>query len=126
GTVLVVEDERGVRTAARRILERAGYRVIEATSGAEALDDHERAHADLLLTDVVMPGGVSGRDLAEVMTARDPNLRVVYMSGYTRDVIAHQGILEDGVHLVEKPFTAGALLDAIGAALDGAPAAVRS
>jgi CheY-like chemotaxis protein len=111
GTVLLVEDEPGVRAVARRVLQENGYIVLEAPGGADALrlvEAHE-GHVDILVTDVVMPG-MSGRKLAEKLTTQRPDLRVLYMSGYTDDAIAHAGILEPGTFLLEKPFTPDALL----------------
>jgi CheY-like chemotaxis protein len=109
-TVLLVEDEDAVRGLARRVLERRGYRVLEAASAPEAL---ERAAAedgviDLLLTDVVMPGP-SGRDLAERVLQIRPSTRVLYMSGYTEDEIIRRGVLGEGTAFLEKPFTPDAL-----------------
>jgi CheY-like chemotaxis protein len=117
-TVLVVEDEEALRTITREILEEQGYRVIEAQSGAEALAVAGRhtGPIHLLLTDVVMPG-MSGRTLAEALLPVRPEVRVVYMSGYTDDVIAHRGVLESGSLLLEKPFTALALLRCVREAL---------
>ncbi|MHB8450818.1 MAG: ATP-binding protein, partial [Mycobacteriales bacterium] len=110
GTVLLVEDEDGVRAAARRILQGGGYRVLEAASAVDALERHGDAEFDLLLTDVIMPGGLTGRDLAERLRERRPDLPVLYTSGYSAEVIATQGILDPGVTLVEKPFTGEDLL----------------
>ncbi|HYE92193.1 MAG TPA: PAS domain S-box protein [Terriglobales bacterium] len=104
-TVLLVEDEAGVRDLAREVLERSGYTVLEAPTPAEALALAER-HAgviDVLLTDVVMPG-MSGRALADAITRARPRTTVVFMSGYTNDAILHHGVLEAGIHFVEKPF----------------------
>jgi len=109
-TVLLVEDEDAVRLACRRILERAGFQVVEATDGPHALVALADRPIDLLLTDVIMPGGVNGRDLAERLQAARPGLPVLYMSGYTADVIATRGILEPGVNVVEKPFSSSDLL----------------
>ena len=113
--VLVVEDEPGVRSAAKRILEKGGYTVLDAGDGAEALERCETARVDLLLTDVVMPGGCSGRDLARQL----PHIPVVYMSGYTADVVGHQGVLDPGTTLVQKPFTEITLLTAVADVLHG-------
>ena len=110
-TILLVEDEAPLREIARETLEEHGYRVIEA-SGADEAIDIARRHAEpihLLLTDVVMPK-MNGRVLAESLAATRPGIKVLYMSGYTADVIAHSGVLEAGVVLVEKPFTALVLL----------------
>jgi len=117
-TILLVEDEGSLRAIAREILEEHGYRVIEAAGPNEAI---EIAHSHpepihLLVTDVVMPG-MNGRALAESLVAARPELRVLYMSGYTDDVIAHSGVLESGTLLLEKPFTMLALLGRVRAAL---------
>jgi PAS domain S-box-containing protein len=120
-TVLVVEDEAPVRKLAVRILERQGYRVLQARDGLEAetvareFDDR----IDLLLSDVVMPGR-SGAATAQRLTAARPELRVLYMSGYTDNAIMHHGVLDPGIRLVEKPFTVEKLAGAVRAALDDA------
>ena len=108
--VLVVEDERAVRQLAERILSRAGYRVMTAASGSEALAlvQQQDTAIQLLLTDVVMPN-MSGRQLADAMTVRYPDLRVLYMSGYTDNAIIHHGVLDSGIHFIGKPFSASAL-----------------
>lgn len=111
-TVLVVEDEVAVRSACRRILERAGFNVLEASNGANALAE-TTDHVDLLLTDVIMPGGVSGKELAENLQREHPDLKVVFMSGYNADVIATRGILETGISVIEKPFTTSDLLNKV-------------
>jgi DNA-binding response OmpR family regulator len=114
----LVEDEGSLRAIAHEILEEHGYRVIEATGPNEAIELFHR-HPEpihLLVTDVVMPG-MNGRVLAESLVAARPELRVLYMSGYTDDVIAHSGVLESGTLLLEKPFTALALLGRVRAAL---------
>ncbi len=115
GTVLLVEDEAGVRNACRRILERAGFSVIEARDGTEAL---ALAHVDalpidLLLTDVVMPGGMSGREVAENLEQLRPGVPVLFMSGYNANAIATRGVLEPGINVVEKPFTSTDLLSKV-------------
>ncbi|MBL9087500.1 MAG: PAS domain S-box protein [Planctomycetia bacterium] len=118
-TVLVVEDQDGVRELVRAWLEGLGYAVIVATDGLDALDVAERLKrpVDLLLTDVVMPR-LGGREVAERLLARWPGLQVVYMSGYTSDVIARQGILESGVRLLEKPLSQAALAKMVRQTLD--------
>jgi hypothetical protein len=109
-TVLLVEDEDAVRAACRRILERAGFNVLEASNGPDALAEGALGSIDLLLTDVVMPGGLTGRQLAENLQLQRPGLKVLYMSGYNADAIATRGILEPGIVVVEKPFTTSDLL----------------
>ncbi len=105
-TVLLVEDEPAVRAIAQAFLKDLGYRVLEADCPATALGV-AAAHPgtiDLLLTDVVMPG-MNGRNLAERLTAVRPQLRVLYMSGYTANTIVHRGVLDQGVQFISKPFT---------------------
>ncbi len=116
-TVLVVEDEPGVRQMTSRILRDHGYVVVEAESPAGAIERCASGlRPDILVTDVVMPG-MSGRDVADAIAQLMPELPIVFMSGYSHDVIAHQGVLDPGVRLVEKPFTEAELLGAVGAAL---------
>jgi PAS domain S-box-containing protein len=120
-TILLVEDEDAVRGLLREVLEAAGYTVLQAASGAEALRV-SRAHAgtvDLLLTDVVMPG-MGGREVAMLLAAERPGLRVLFASGYTAEVIARQGVLEPGTDLIHKPFTPDALLRRVRERLDRA------
>ncbi len=105
--VLIVEDEDAVRLLARRILERAGYRVFDAPSPkeAEAAFDEHAGQINLLVTDVIMPGS-SGPSLFGRLSERQPDLKVLYVSGYTDDTIAHQGHLASGIEFLQKPFTA--------------------
>jgi two-component system cell cycle sensor histidine kinase/response regulator CckA len=109
-TVLVVEDEEAVRFLTRAILERAGYRVFDAPNPqqAEALFEQHMNLFHLLVTDVVMPGSSGPRLFARLARQR-PDLRVLYVSGYTDDAIIHQGQLAPGVDFLQKPFTADAL-----------------
>ena len=109
-----------VRALTCQMLERAGYRTLEA-DGAEqalALADTDDGRFDLLLTDVVMPD-INGKQLYAQLRARVPGLRVLYMSGYTDDVIAHHGILDPGTHFVAKPFTVALLTTRVREVLDG-------
>jgi CheY-like chemotaxis protein len=105
-TILVVEDEAGVREIAVAILRNLGYRVLEAPDGDEGLlvFGAHAAEVDLLLTDVVLPGKIRGRELAERITAIRPEVKVLFMSGYTENSIVHHGRLDDGVQLLGKPF----------------------
>ncbi|MCC6750365.1 MAG: PAS domain S-box protein [Deltaproteobacteria bacterium] len=109
-TLLVVEDDDAVRLFARRWLRQAGYRVLEARNGGEALLTIEQhpGPVHLLITDVIMPR-ISGKQLAERLRAARPGLKVLYMSGYSDEVIAHHGVLEPGVLLLEKPLSGPAL-----------------
>jgi CheY-like chemotaxis protein/anti-sigma regulatory factor (Ser/Thr protein kinase) len=119
-TLLVVEDEAALRDVAGRILSGAGYRVLSAECGPEALElaaRHEGA-IDLLVSDVVMPG-MLGKDLAERLVDSRPETRVLYMSGYAQPVLHTHGTLDPGVALLEKPFTANDLLTAVRRRLDG-------
>jgi PAS domain S-box-containing protein len=110
-TILVVEDEPAMREVTRRILDRNGYYVVAAASGAEALDilASRLDHIDMLLTDVNMPR-MKGKELADKVRILRPAARVVFMSGYTQGLLGAQG-LEPGVHLIEKPFSETTLLD---------------
>jgi two-component system, cell cycle sensor histidine kinase and response regulator CckA len=119
-TLLVVEDEAALRDVAGRILSGAGYRVLAADGGLQALELaalHE-GDIDLLVSDVVMPG-MLGKELAERLVDVRPGTRVLYMSGYAQPVLASQGTLDPGVALLEKPFTADDLLSAVRERLDG-------
>jgi CheY-like chemotaxis protein len=104
-TVLVVEDQEGVRELAKRLLERQGYTALVAADASEALRLFEQNPSiDVLLTDVVMPGA-SGPDLTKQLMEQRPALKVIYMSGYTEDAIVHHGVLKPGIAFLHKPFT---------------------
>ncbi len=106
GTILVVEDDEAVREVAVTMLAELGYRVIQAEDGEEALRvfGENAASVDLLLSDVVLPGALRGRDIADRITAIRPEIKVLFMSGYTENSIIHGGRLDAGVHLISKPF----------------------
>lgn len=118
-TLLLVEDEPGVRAFARRALQRAGYEVLEAENGGEALliNEQHPGPIDLLLTDVVMPR-MSGKVLAQRLMAERPGLRVLYMSGHTEDSIVRHGVLGGGTDFIAKPIALETLLLRVRAALD--------
>jgi CheY-like chemotaxis protein len=118
-TILLVEDESAVRDLTRRCLEASGYRVLQAGSAEEALDAVSR-HAgslDLLLTDVIMPGA-SGPELSRRLLSDRPELRILYVSGYTDETIASQRLLADGASFLQKPFTPEALARKVRDVLD--------
>jgi signal transduction histidine kinase/ActR/RegA family two-component response regulator len=105
-TILLVEDEEGVRKLVSDMLRNQGYRVYEAEHGAHALEvfaEHGK-EIQLLLTDVIMPK-MSGRELAQRLLAKSPGLKVMYMSGYTDDIVAREGVVFDNTILLHKPFT---------------------
>jgi PAS domain S-box-containing protein len=118
-TILLVEDEPTTRDIARLILEKWGYRVLAASTPGEAVrvaGEHP-LEIHLLLTDVVMPE-MNGRDLAKTIASFYPEIRTLFMSGYTGDIIAHQGVLDAGVHFIQKPFSMGGLAAKVREVLD--------
>jgi len=122
-TILLVEDETNLRYLARQFLEKQGYKVIEAADGAVAMQiavAHEGV-IHLLLTDVIMPG-MNGRELAQRISEIRPNVKVLYMSGYTENVVGHNGMLEAGVLLLQKPFSLRSLKSRVREVLDAHPA----
>jgi len=125
-TVLLVEDEASVRDVTRAQLESLGYRVFACANAAEALAaaDARSEPVDLLLTDVVMPG-MNGRELAERLLGRRPDLRVLFTSGYGEDVIARHGVLEPGVLLLQKPYGLSRLANRVRDALQNEPPAEK-
>jgi PAS domain S-box-containing protein len=121
-TILLAEDEPNLRYLARQFLEKQGYNVIEAADGAVAMQiavAHEGV-IHLLLTDVIMPG-MNGRELAQRVSEIRPNTKILYMSGYTENVIGHNGTLDAGVRLLQKPFTLQDLRMKVREVLDSTP-----
>jgi CheY-like chemotaxis protein len=118
-TILLVEDEEAVRDLASRILSAKGYSVVAARNTKEAEQFSEKHAGDihLVLTDIIMPG-TSGRELARRISARRPRTRILFMSGYTDNVLAEGGVLEAGLSFLQKPFTPGALLQKVREVLD--------
>ena len=110
-TILVAEDNEHVRTLAGMVLRNCGYGVLEAVDGRMAIEIAEQhtGKIGLLVSDVVMPD-MNGKALHESLAEKWPNLKVLYMSGYSENVIAHHGVLEPGVHFIQKPFTADAFI----------------
>lgn len=103
-TILIVEDDELVREHSTNLVDKLGYKSFSASNAEEALRLLKEHRIDLLLTDVTLPGGMNGRQLADLASAADRNLRIVYMSGYTRNAIIHHGRLDKGVDLLQKPF----------------------
>ncbi len=119
-TILVVEDNEGVREYAKGVLEELGYRVVEAGDADQALGVLNKIRrVDLLFTDVVLPGGANGRELANRARREYPSLPVLYTTGYTRNAIVHQGRLDADVELLNKPYTQQDLARKVREMLDG-------
>ena len=120
GTVLLVEDDAGVREVAARALRDGGYRVLAASGAGEAMELAARAPGpvDILVSDVVMPG-VNGKVLAQELLLRRPSMRVLFVSGYADDILGRHGVLEPGVEFLAKPFTPASLVSKVGTVLDG-------
>jgi CheY-like chemotaxis protein len=118
-TVLVAEDEDGVRELLRKVLAEHGHRVLEARHGRDALLVAERYEGpvDLLITDVVMPE-LGGSELAERLSARHPGLKVLYISGYTNDEVVRRGVSRTAVHFLQKPFSSQELMRKVREVLD--------
>ncbi|HXT39796.1 MAG TPA: PAS domain S-box protein, partial [Candidatus Angelobacter sp.] len=119
-TILLVEDEPALRTLGRAVLQRHGYRVLEASSGVEALEVWERNHGrvDLLLTDMVMPEGMTGRELAKQLKERKPELKVIYTSGYSLDSTATSFRLREVKSFLQKPYHPQKLIKLVRETLD--------
>jgi len=106
GTILVVDDDRDVCRFTAELLRDLGYRVLTAHDAASALRVlDENPHIDLLFSDIGLPGGVNGRQLADEAQSRRPKLKVIFTTGYTRNAVIHHGRLDPGVALIQKPFT---------------------
>ena len=118
-TILVVEDDEALRNYTTEILAELGYVVLEAHDGPSALHVLENKRIDLLFTDVVMPGGMNGRQLADEAVRRRPQLKVLFTTGYTRNAIVHHGRLDPGVQMIGKPFSFSELGAKVRVLLDG-------
>ena len=114
-TIFVVEDEPTLRALVRRVLERGGYEVIEAASGLSALElwKEKKTHVDLLLTDMVMPDGISGRQLADKLKADNPDLKVIYTTGYSPELMGQEVALREGVNFLQKPYPPQKLVETV-------------
>jgi PAS domain S-box-containing protein len=124
--ILVVEDDENVRTATSDMLRELGYRVMVAADGASALHLVDvRPDIRLLFTDVGLPGGMNGRQLADAARERRPELPVLFTTGYARNAIVHHGRLDPGIHLLSKPFTYAELADKLNRMLADAPSTRR-
>jgi CheY-like chemotaxis protein len=126
-TLLLVEDEESLRELTRSLLVQSGYSVLIASEGAKALEiaREHRGSIHLLLTDVVLPGGMSGDVLAEKVSKQYPEVKVLFMSGYPANAVAAQGILEEGSFLLHKPFEPQTLRNKVREVLDGGCARKR-
>ncbi len=118
-TILVVEDNHEVRKVTGRILRMQGYRVLEASNPNTAFStcNEREGHISLMITDVVMPE-INGPELAKRLMSLYPKMKVLYMSGYAKNFISHQGILEKGIEYIQKPFTVNELAKKVREVLD--------
>jgi CheY-like chemotaxis protein len=118
-TILIVEDDDQLRSYATSALVELGYKVLAAADARSALNLVQSTDMlDLLFTDVVLAGGMNGRELAEEAQRRRPALKVLFTTGYTRNAIVHHGRLDPAVHLINKPFTFAALAAKVRTVLD--------
>lgn len=110
-TVLLVDDDQAILELAKTMLENYRYLVLSASSSSEAirLARQKEDSIDLMVTDVVMPA-MNGRDLAGIIQVLQPQMKLLFMSGYTADVISHHGVLDEGVHFIQKPFSVAEFL----------------
>jgi two-component system cell cycle sensor histidine kinase/response regulator CckA len=114
-TIFVVEDEPTLRALVRKVLERGGYEVIESSSGLTALElwSTTNPHVDLLLTDMVMPDGISGLQLAEKLKAQNPSLKVIFTTGYSSELMGKDLQIKEGVNFLQKPYPPQKLLQTV-------------
>jgi len=126
-TILLAEDDPALRVSVRKALSQLGYRILETPTGVKALEvwKQNRDEVRLLLTDLVMPDGMSGKGLAERLLQENPRLKVIYMSGYSAEVAGQDFPLEEGANFLTKPFQAAKLAQTVRAALDAQNAAPR-
>jgi hypothetical protein len=126
-TILLVEDEAPLRKLVRRILESQRHRVLEAECAASAMEllETHSGRIDLLLTDLVLPG-LSDKGLAETLSRQRPQMRVLYMSGYSDEIVEQHGMLDEGIVFLAKPFGAQELTDKLNEALAAPPATLHT
>ena len=124
-TILVVEDDQSVREMTAESLRELGYSVLQAASGPEALDVLQNERVDLIFTDIVMPQ-MNGRQLADAVTEKWPEIRILYTTGYTRNAIVHNGVLDHGVSLLAKPFSLEQLAHKVREVLNGKPSSEQA
>jgi DNA-binding NtrC family response regulator len=119
-TILLVDDDVKVRILAQRVLQHAKYQLLEAADGEEALRLAQQYEGEihLLVADVVMPGGMSGHEVAEQLSKDRPNLKVLYISAYADDEIADHGVLGPGINFLPKPFNVAELTGKVRQALE--------
>ncbi|HVY70818.1 MAG TPA: PAS domain S-box protein, partial [Verrucomicrobiae bacterium] len=119
-TILLVEDDPALRNSIRKALAQLGYRILEAPTGLKAIDvwNESKSEIRLLLTDLVMPDGMTGKDLAERLLGEEPKLRVIYMSGYSAEVVGKDFVLKEGTNFLTKPFPARKLAETVRKRLD--------
>jgi len=119
-TILLVEDETPIQRIIQRLLERNGYKVYVATTGVRALEiwNDQRQKIDLLITDMVMPGGISGRELSDRLCSENPKLKVIYCSGYTDEMLGKDSPLRNNSNFLEKPFVLSKILELVRKNLD--------
>jgi two-component system cell cycle sensor histidine kinase/response regulator CckA len=118
--ILLVEDDPSLRVSIRLTLSQLGYRILEAPTGVKALEvwNQNRDEIRLLLTDMVMPDGMTGKDLAQRLLGEDPKLKVIYMSGYSTEVVGKDFPLKEGVNFLIKPFKSSKLAQTVRESLD--------
>ena len=122
-TILLVEDDQSLRASIRKALSQLGYHILEASTGVKGLEvwKENRDAIDLLLTDLVMPDRMTGRDLAQCILQENPKLKIIYMSGYSAEVVDKEFPLNEGVNFLTKPFQAIHLVETIRKVLDASP-----
>lgn len=127
-TVLLVEDEQSLRSLVRKVLERFGCRVVEASSGTTALEkwSQKRGQINLLLTDLMLHDGINGRELADKLLADNPELKVVFTTGYSYDEACKGMPLPEGFHFLQKPYAPNTLIQTLKLALQQGPHAMAA